>query len=96
MNDNIVKFEQRGQVLKKARQYQGCRHRHFIVDSRLNVVKCGDCGVELNPMWVLMELTAHESRYLNRIEELELQAEKVKSKLRCKCQHCGNMTRIIR
>ncbi|OUJ26833.1 hypothetical protein BTO19_09515 [Vibrio parahaemolyticus] len=96
MDDNIVKFEQRAPVIKRVRQYQGCQHKSFIVDSRLNIVKCGDCGAELSPMWALTELAARESRYRNHIEQLKAQAEKTEAKLRCKCQHCGNMTRIIR
>ncbi|MEA5281413.1 hypothetical protein [Vibrio parahaemolyticus] len=96
MDDNIVKFEQRGPVIKQVRPYQGCRHKSFIVDARLNVVECGDCGAKLNPMWTLTELAARESRYRNHIEQLKAKVEKTEARLRCKCQHCGNMTRIIR
>ncbi|KAB5599269.1 hypothetical protein [Vibrio parahaemolyticus] len=96
MDDNIVKFEQRGPVIKQVRQYQGCQHKSFIVDSRLNIVECGDCGAELNPMWALNEIAARESRYSAHIEQLKALEEKTEARLRCKCQHCGNMTRIIR
>ena len=83
-------------VLLVAKWTEQCRHNKFIVDETLNEVQCGICGSYLNPMWVLKHLCGHEHRAANHLKELEQQVEKTKDKLRCKCQHCGKMTRIHR
>jgi len=73
-----------------------CRHNRYIVDPRLSVVECGICGEKLNPMWVLEQLCGRENRAADRLEFLNKQAEKAINKNRCKCEKCGEMTRIQR
>lgn len=73
-----------------------CIHTKFKVDETLEHVECGLCGKQLNPMWVLIQFGNTESRYFHRINMLKDQAEKAKAKAknRCKCEHCGKMTKI--
>lgn len=73
-----------------------CRHNRFHIDETLNFVKCGLCGEHLNPIWVIAQLANRESRARRTVSELEHLAKKTEQKLRCKCEHCGNMTRIQR
>ncbi len=73
-----------------------CQHNRYLVDSRLNTVECALCGEKLNPMWVLEQLCGREHRAEERLEFLKKEAEKAISKNRCKCEKCGEMTRIQR
>ena len=82
-------------VLVKVTDFK-CRHNKFNVDPRLGTVECGICGEKLNPMWVLDQLCNHESRVWVQYERVRELAIKTRDKLRCKCQHCGKMTRIVR
>ena len=86
MSDNVL----------SDRWQRKCRHNKFIVDESLNEVECGICNQNLNPMWVLKQLCGNEHRAANRLTQLEQLAEKTKNKMRCKCEHCGKMTKIHR
>jgi hypothetical protein len=93
----LVKRERTGAVLnRKVRKLGGgCNHLDgpYYFDEALTEVECG-CGAKLNPVFVISRLAAHESRWrLARETYLNLQAEHEK-RARCKCQHCGQMTRI--
>jgi hypothetical protein len=81
-------------ILKINRFSTRCRHNKYIVDPRLNVVECGICGDQLNPMWVLEQLCNQEQRAYQRLQSLNEQADKAEAKNRCKCEKCGEMTRI--
>lgn len=83
-------------VIELKRFNDKCRHNKYIVDPQLATVECAICGEKLNPIWVLTELSHKEARARNVVDDLKEQAEKTKNKLRCKCQHCGEMTRILR
>lgn len=82
-------------VLKTHRNYK-CRHNKFLIDDQLAYVECGICGEQLNPMWVLGELCGTETRFYHRLECLQKAAKKAEAKNRCKCEKCGQMTRIQR
>lgn len=71
-----------------------CIHNKFIVDPELDYVRCGICGEHLNPMCVLRDLANREHRASQRVRVLNEMAEKAIQKNRCKCEHCGKMTRI--
>ena len=74
----------------------GCRHLNISVhEDRVEVV-CRDCGEKLNPIWVLTRMAKEETKWrLRRSEFMAARAELAKRQ-RCKCQHCGNMTQIIK
>ena len=94
--DFKTKVDIKNNVLKQIEWSKQCRHNRFIVDDTLNEVVCGICGDRLNPMWVLSELCGNEHRAAQRLKTLEDMAEKTKNKIRCKCEHCGKMTKIHR
>jgi len=52
------------------------------------------CGESLNPIWVLSKFSQAENRMHMRIAELGKDAKKAESKNRCKCEHCGKLTKI--
>ena len=83
-------------VLVRAPFHGRCIHNKFILDSSLDTVKCGICDQSLNPMWVLEQLAIKEHRYVMRLKELHKEEVKAAGKMKCKCKHCGKMTKIHR
>ena len=77
-------------------QIAKCRHNKFIVDETMGDVICGICEERLNPIWCLVQISKTESRMWSNLIDLEKLVYKTRDKLRCKCQKCGEMTRIIR
>ena len=73
-----------------------CRHPRFIIDQAATTVECAVCHQQLNPMWVLGELANKDSAVSRCRQAYREQASKEAAKLKCKCQHCGKMTRISR
>lgn len=75
-------------------RHDKCQHKHMTVDEDLNEVVCDDCGAKLNPVAVLLRFASEESRWAREGEQLRELHKKLDSRVRCKCQHCGHMTRI--
>jgi hypothetical protein len=80
-----------------------CQHMRIDVDPDLNMVKCRDCHVELNPMAIMARFCKEQSVWQWRAEqyrtaylELKKLEQELAAKLRCKCQHCKQMTKIDR
>lgn len=71
-----------------------CQHLHMTVDEDLNTVECADCHEKLNPIAMLRRIAREESRWQRNAEALKDLHRKLDAKVRCKCQHCGQMTRI--
>jgi DNA-directed RNA polymerase subunit M/transcription elongation factor TFIIS len=88
-------------IIDNSRRYRQdqCQHKGpYIVDRKLAVVECGDCGAYLNPMYVL-EMLAYKEAYWNKRQEeltqyIEAVNEEIKERTRTRCTHCGNMTAI--
>lgn len=71
-----------------------CRHLNISVHEDLSEVICRDCGEKLSPIWVLSRMAKEETKWgLRRAEFMKVRAE-LAARQRCKCQHCGQMTRI--
>jgi len=71
-----------------------CRHLNITVHEDLSEVICRDCGEKLNPIWVLTRMAKEETKWsLRRSEFTKIRAE-LSKRQRCKCEHCGQMTRI--
>ncbi len=85
-NDNVVSLE-----LYKRKQ---CRHLHFRIDEAMAQVECCSCGEFLDPMAALVRLARQQSVLGRAIEQKKLLDEKLSKRIRCKCEHCGQMTRI--
>lgn len=73
---------------------KGCKHNKFIVDTQLGYVKCGICNEHLNPMWVIEQYANHEHRLFQQLNRLNSLTKILKDKTKCKCEHCGQMTKI--
>lgn len=71
-----------------------CQHRIAIVDEEKAEIECSECGEKLDPIKYLAKLADREGRMYAAMVQLRRDYEKVKEKTRCKCQHCGQMTRI--
>lgn len=71
-----------------------CQHMRMTVDDELATVKCDDCGEKLNPVSVLVRFATEETQLERRRESLTALHQKLDAKVRCKCQHCGQMTRV--
>lgn len=101
MDDKIVTFTPRKQedkpIFKKALRYdRECSHGNFTIDEATDTVECGACKAKLSPMWVLKQLANKNSQLYWWWVDMEKKAEKTKNKMRCKCEHCKQMTRISR
>lgn len=71
-----------------------CQHKHMTVDEDLSEVTCDDCGAKLNPVAVLTRFAREESRWQREAARLRELHQALDARVRCRCQHCGQMTRI--
>lgn len=71
-----------------------CKHRDVTIDQSLYYVKCNICGETIDPVYFLHSIAMEENVLKWKISELKEELEKLKNKTRCKCDHCGKMTRI--
>jgi hypothetical protein len=71
-----------------------CKHHPLIVDEELNTVECGDCGEKMNPVAMLLRFAHEESMWKRSLEQMRKLREELKTRQRCKCDHCGMMTNI--
>lgn len=75
-------------------RFNKCKHIQVLVDEQLGHVECEKCGEKLNPIWVLTRLAREETRWAYERKQLEETTEKYNAKSRCKCEHCGKMTKV--
>lgn len=73
-----------------------CKHNKFLVHEELGYVECGICGEHLNPIWVVIQLCNYEARVWRNLESLTHAANEASKRNRCKCEHCKEMTRIVK
>lgn len=71
-----------------------CQHVRIEVDAMLAEVACLDCGAKLNPIAVLVRYAQEESRLSRQLQSQRDLLARLDTRVRCKCQHCGLMTRI--
>lgn len=75
-------------------KYDECKHEKISVCEELSEVECRDCKVKLNPTWVLLQMCQKEHRLWERMRYAQVTTKALQEKHRCKCEHCGKMTRI--
>lgn len=73
-----------------------CKHLSILVHQDLSEVECGDCGQKLNPVALLIRFATEETRWAREGEAIREMRRELDARVRCKCQHCGQMTRIVR
>jgi hypothetical protein len=72
-----------------------CFHTHgFLVDERLSEVTCRACQARLNPMWVLQQLAAQETRWHQFFARYQDEMARLQARQRTRCRHCGKMTAV--
>jgi Zn finger protein HypA/HybF involved in hydrogenase expression len=81
---------------KKEPQYADCKHARLSIDQSTDTVWCKDCGQKLSPMWVLNRIADKHNRFYWNYSEVFEKSKKAQQMNRCKCQHCGQMTRIVK
>lgn len=70
-----------------------CRHRNLLVDADKAEVECADCGVKLNPIAMLARFASEQTRWQRAREGMLEERRKLEEKQRCRCEHCGKLTR---
>ncbi len=89
MSSRIISFTLR-------RKKAACPHTHIVVDGDLWRIECDDCGETLDPIAFLVRLANDETDAKYRVDMLRRAEERIRGRLRTKCEHCGRMTRIER
>ena len=75
---------------------QPCTHKRVpyrIREGEIEV-ECGGCGTRLDPMFVLHQLAIEDSLWKQRQEAAAKVGKELEGRVRTKCQHCGQITRI--
>ena len=74
-----------------------CQHRgSFEIDRDGDICTCQDCGQTVSAMFVLDRLRSQESLWARSLENYKDAMQRLSKKKRCKCQHCGKITKILR
>lgn len=89
-------------VTRNAVVGSSCSHMSVEVDPIKATIECRDCKAALSPVEWIYQLIEywqhvtymHESANRSRAA-MELQAKKLERKSKCKCQHCGRVTRVV-
>lgn len=91
---NVISIEVFRRGVHEKRLWQECAHVHVTIHHEKATIHCDDCKAELNATtWLSMmveEWARVERLYRNYVQAKE--AYEFKS--RCKCEHCGKMTRV--
>ena len=87
---NVVKFS-----ACKGNDY---KHGPFLIDEEAGTARCEGCEKVFSPIYVLGLLAREESfagfRYRETLKKKNELDEALKTQNRCKCEHCGKLTRI--
>lgn len=52
--------------------FEKCQHKSMVIDDKQRTVKCGQCGIWLEPVWCLRELFRYyEERIDRRVEAIK-------------------------
>jgi hypothetical protein len=70
-----------------------CRHLNILVDQDKALVECADCTALLNPIEVIHRFATEESLLKKYRASRKEEIARLEAKRRCRCQHCGKLTR---
>ena len=73
-----------------------CLHTNIYVDEAEWQITCRLCGAVLDPVAFLVHVARQSTFVKWQLAELEKALKSTRDKTRCKCQHCGKMTSIVR
>ena len=80
----------------QSKKRTNCNHTNIIIDEALWQIECEDCKEIIDPIWFLSMVARKESNAKWNITELKKQEYELIKKQRCKCDHCGKITKISR
>lgn len=83
-------------IVERVFTYGPCQHLHTIVDEKLAELTCADCGVKVNPIWFLMQLSNQLRRWEAQGEAARDAMARLAERARCRCTKCGEWTEIRR
>jgi hypothetical protein len=75
---------------------KGCDHVNIYVDPEVAYIECRECGDHLDPIQYLYKMACSERQMDFRRNEMQAYEKQIETKNRCKCEKCGEMTRIVR
>jgi uncharacterized Zn finger protein len=81
-------------IKKKDFNAEECNHLNIVVDEKLWYIECADCGEHLDPVHYLVRLANNEAIAHFKYQQLEHLSRKIQAKNKCKCEHCGKITKI--
>jgi hypothetical protein len=68
----------------------------YLIREGETEVECSQCGTRLEPMWVLNQMAARESRYRRTVERCHEALNRLAERSKTRCECCGQMTGISR
>lgn len=71
-----------------------CQHSSFRFNDKEETVSCNDCGVRLNPMYVIKALHSQETRWHLASRRNQTELKQLKECRQTACEHCGKTTKI--
>lgn len=93
-NECIIDIE----VKRSEYKIDDCAHRRIIIDQQLAMIKCRDCGELLDPLRYITDKAFEWKSFVRERNELAEEINNTKRLLaerkRCRCEHCGKMTKI--
>jgi ribosomal protein S27E len=91
---NVVSLVVRRESLSKKRFSGRCQHTKLIVDEDFTTLECRSCGKHLNPVEWLAKVAEFYRGLQRERSRYESAKNRYEAKSRCKCEHCGKITRI--
>ena len=77
-----------------------CQHTRVLIDEKLYYIECEQCGERLDPVGWLIGLKKRGLAVLFEYQQTMREQEKliayIKKHNRCKCEHCGRLTKIYK
>lgn len=91
--DNVVEITiaRRSKYVRKESE---CRHQRVELDEMLLEVTCRDCKVRINPVQFMIDRHQQFQRHIDQYERYRAALAAYDKKTRCKCEHCGRITRV--
>lgn len=73
---------------------QKCSHNRVSLNALLTTIECKTCKAHLNPVAWLIDHSEYWTYVKRLVAEYNEARERHAMVSRCKCQHCGKMTRV--
>lgn len=81
------------QAARERYEAKRCRHLNMLVDRDKAMVECADCKAQMNPIEVLYRFATEESMLQRHRAARREEVARLEARRRCRCQHCGKLTK---